>query len=142
MKNQDNFKVKQQQIAKSLIAQWNANETKLLNEYGSRSKYFIRGMAGALWKDPEVRDDFGHDFSSLVAYIRNENRVTDHNGKSKIFKKSDMADLNNQKSDVDILEEKFRNDSGLRTEFDDDLDAYLAYEKAMKHDKVRILNKR
>jgi hypothetical protein len=121
------FEEKRQKIAAKLIKNWKQNEAALLAEYGSRSDYFSKAAAEALWQDEKIKKEFDYDFSTLEAYLRNENNVTSHTSQSKQFTKPAAA--SDRDATADTARAKWDTNSALRKEFSDDFEAYLAYEK-------------
>ena len=131
----DYFTQQQEKIAAKLIKQWKANESKLLDEYGSRENYFLQAEAKELWKSEQIRSEFDHNFETLQAYLKNESRVKTHTSRSKRFTKKD-APVDDQADDT-ALKAKWKNSKALRDEFDGDFDAYAAYEQ--NKNRVKIL---
>lgn len=132
---QDYFEQKREKIAVELIAQWKANEAKLMSQYGSREDFFSQEMAERLWKDAKIRSEFGDNLENLKAFLANETRAKTH--KRDITTHKRPENLDDASGADDATRARYENDPALQSEFGD-YETFAAYQK--NKGRVKVLN--
>ena len=97
-----------------------------------------------LWENDLVKQEFGNDFATLVAFLQNSSRTSSHSSKAENYSSADLEAAGNAETEFmkkgqEELLKKWDSDSELRAEYDGDFEAFKSWCEN-KH-KVKTLNR-